>query len=415
MDRAPLRGPAGLALSAVMRPTLAALAVLLLPWIAHAQFQEQAAPVGVDPVRAETSSETVSVLGRIVARREGEVAARVSAAVDQVEVQVGDHVAADDILVRLDTTRLQLDRALAEAEHAAAVADHTATLRQLDLLRQERNRLDQLKGSAAFSKARLDDKRTEVTVTESRVQAAAARLERARVGLDYRTTDLADAVIRAPYAGVVVEKHVSAGAYVRVGDPVLVMIDDLDVEIEADVPAARLERLSPGEQLTFQIGGDPLEARIRAIIPVENPLTRTRAVRFEPVTWGDSTVLAIGQSVTVDLPVGELREVLTVHKDAVVVHQGQRVVFVVDKESKAQPRPVQLGAAIGGRFEVIEGLAPGERVVIRGNERLRPGQEVIALAPGNETGSGDTGASRTGEGEDLPAEGTAETSDGAPS
>ena len=415
MDRAPRKGPVDMVLVAFSRSTLAALAVALLPWAAHAQFQEQAAPVGVDAVRAETSSETASVLGRIVARREGEVAARVSAAVDEVEVRVGDHVAAGDLLVRLDTTRLELDRALADAEHEAAVADHAATLRQLDLLRQERDRLDRLKGSAAFSKARLDDKLTEITVTESRVKAAAARLERARVALDYRTTDLADAAIRAPYAGVVVEKRVSAGAFVRVGDPVLVMIDDLDVEIEADVPAMRLERLSPGEQLTFQIGGDPLEARIRAIIPVENPLTRTRAVRFEPVTWGDGTVLAIGQSVTVDLPVGELREVLTVHKDAVIVQQGQRIVFVVDKESKAQPRPVQLGAAIGGRFEVVDGLAPGELVVTRGNERLRPGQEVVAGAPREETGPGDAGTTGTGEGGGIPAESSAETSDGAPS
>jgi multidrug efflux pump subunit AcrA (membrane-fusion protein) len=82
--------------------------------------------------------------------------------------------------------------------------------------------------------------------------------------------------------------------------------------------------------------------------------------------------------------VGATREVVTVHKDAVTVSLQGRQVFVVDDEDKAQPRPVVLGTSVGNRFEVLDGLQPGELVVVRGNERLQPGQAVAYTAPDGE-------------------------------
>ncbi|MEZ5826543.1 MAG: efflux RND transporter periplasmic adaptor subunit [Geminicoccaceae bacterium] len=347
-------------------------------------------PVVVDEVIVEKLSETVSVLGRVIAKRQGVIASHVSAPVADTRVEVGDRVEAGDVLVHLDPTRLEFDRELAEAELAAAEGEHDATLRQLDLLHQERDRFAKLKGSAAFSKARLDDKIAEIAATRSRAEAAKARLERSRVHLAARAEDVEDADIRAPYRGVVVEKHVSAGAYVRVGDPVVVMVDAESIEIEADVPAERLQGIEPGETLELMIGQTTYQARLRAIIPVENPMTRTRAVRFEPLESVEDAVGAVGQSVSVDLPIGAPRDVTTVHKDAVTPAQGARIVFVVDKENVVQPRPVVLGDAVGSRFEIVDGLHAGDLVVIKGNERLRPGQEVVFEAPG--AGDGDAGS-----------------------
>ncbi|MEZ5847577.1 MAG: efflux RND transporter periplasmic adaptor subunit [Geminicoccaceae bacterium] len=375
-----------------------ALAAMIVPAVA-AMAQGGPSPVVVDPVIAEELTETVSVLGRVVAKREGAIAAQVAAPVAETRVEVGDRVDEGDILVRLDPTRLEFDRELAAAELAAAEGEHNTTLRQIDLLGQERDRLARLKGSAAFSKARLDDKVAEIAATRSQAETARARLERARVSLSLRAADLDDADIRAPYRGVVVERHVSAGAYVRVGDPVVVMVDSDSIEIEADVPAERLRGSKAGETLRLTIGDAAYDARLRAIVPVENPMTRTRAVRFEPLVGIDEAVSAIGQSVTVDLPVGASRDVLTVHKDAVTPVQGARIVFVVDKENIVQPRPVMLGSALGNRFEVLDGLQPGDLVVIKGNERLQPGQAVIFEPPAGTTdGTPDSGVPEPVEG-----------------
>ena len=155
------------------------------------------------------------------------------------------------------------------------------------------------------------------------------------------------------------------------------LVDDVHLEVEADIPAERLVELDAGIEITFALAdGGSHDAILRAIVPVENPMTRTRAVRFTSLNGGLDQARAIGQSVTVDVPVGAPREVVTVHKDAVTVSLEGRRVFVVDEADQAQPRMVVLGTSVGNRFEVLEGLLPGDLVVVRGNERLQPGQAV---------------------------------------
>jgi multidrug efflux pump subunit AcrA (membrane-fusion protein) len=85
--------------------------------------------------------------------------------------------------------------------------------------------------------------------------------------------------------------------------------------------------------------------------------------------------VAVGQSVTVLIPVGEAREVLSVPKDALVQARGGWTVFVA-ADNKAEPRTVELGVPLGDRYEVLSGLTAGDLVVVRGNERLRPGQDI---------------------------------------
>ena len=167
-----------------------------------------------------------------------------------------------------------------------------------------------------------------------------------------------------------------AGAYVQIGDPVVNLVSDEELEIEADVPVQRLSGLLPGTTVEFRLEGPTLyRATVRAIVPAENPLTRTRPVRF--VTRFDERLktLANDQSVAVLVPIGAPREALSVHKDAVIKRPEGAVVFVVENDT-AQPRQVRLGQAIGNRLEVLEGLSAGDAAVVRGNERLMPGAPV---------------------------------------
>ena len=80
------------------------------------------------------------------------------------------------------------------------------------------------------------------------------------------------------------------------------------------------------------------------------------------------------------IPVAKLRDILTVHKDAIVNRQGKNVVFVVE-DKRANMKEVTLGEAIGNRFEVLKGLEADDQVVIRGNERLKDGRRVRVDKP----------------------------------
>jgi RND family efflux transporter MFP subunit len=348
------------------------------PWGARPVHAQGAPPalVKVDAVREEPVAQTVPVIGRLVAVQAGVIAARVAGPVADVLLDVGDRVEAGEVLAILSTERLSAERAVREAAVRVAEAKIRTAEEEAKLFRQELKRLDGLKKSAAFSQARYDNKRQEVAMAEGELAQAEAELVREKATLEMVEIDLDRALIRAPFPGVVSQRHVAAGNYVGIGDRVMTLINDRDLEIEADVPSVRLQGLVRGTGIEIELDdGSRHRAAVRAIVPEENPLTRTQPVRFTP-SFGDVLrPLAANQSVTVLLPIGAGRQVVSVHKDAVINRQGKQIVFVVEGQA-AQLRNLRLGEQLGARFEVLDGVKPGDLVIVRGNERLRPGQKV---------------------------------------
>ncbi len=357
-------------------PSLLAAVALLCFTAPDALAQQGPAPVVVEEVRLEPLRQTTPVIGRFIPRQRGFVASRVAETVADIPVRIGQRVEKDDIVARLRNDRLSSERNLRGAEVNEATA--TVAQRRAELVKAEQtlSRVSALQGSNAFRKDRQDDAERDVESARSQLAAADADLVRARASLQLAEIALADTLIRAPYPGVVTDKHTVEGAYLRQGDPVVTMINDLDLEIEADVPANRVGGLEEGSLVeALMSGGRSIYAAVRAVVPEENPRTRTRTVRFTPEIPDPSMSMSGNEAVTVQIPIGEARNVVTVPKDAVLVRGGGRIVFLV-VDGKVQPRPVQVGDGAGDRFVVNDGLAPGDMVVVRGNERLRPGQDV---------------------------------------
>jgi RND family efflux transporter MFP subunit len=360
-------------------PALAALlaVAVLAGWVAPAAAQNgDTALVRVDEVREVPLSQNVPVIGRLVARQAGSVSARVEAPVQAYEVEVGDHVQQGQLLAVLNDDILTARKMQAEAAKQQAEATLATRRAELALARQALARLEGLKSSAAFSQARYDDALREVEIARARVEEANSAIALAESDLRLAEIQLGYTRITAPYEGVVTARRSESGAYVRVGDPLVDMLSYSNLEIEVGVPYKRVQALKPGQELPFELAdGTRYKARVRAVLPEENPLTRTRRVRLEPRFDDSPGALAAGQSATVMVPVGEPRDVLSVHKDAVVQRRNTDIVFVVE-DNTAKARPVRLGESVGTRFEVLEGLEAGMQVVVRGNERLRDGQPV---------------------------------------
>ena len=371
LSLAPLRAAACLVLSAV----LLSLALAIPPALGQGGGR---AAVHVDPVRPVPLSESAPVLGRLVATRAGAVAARVDAPVESFVVEVGDRVARGDTLVLLDDERLSAQRDQADAALAEARARLQTSREERALARQALDRLTRLRDSAAFSQASFEDQRQEVAIARAEVASAEATVARAEADLRLAAIDVKHAEIRAPYAGVVTERPIEAGAYVTRGATVLRLVSDRKLEVEADVPVKRLAGLRVGAEVQMALADDRrFTGTVRAILPQENPRTRTRPVRFVPDfgPGGGDHRYAAGESVTVAVPLGDSRTVLSVHKDA-VIRRGEETVIFVYADGSAQVRPVRLGAEVGERFAVLDGLTAGDLAVVRGNERLRPGQPL---------------------------------------
>ncbi len=332
--------------------------------------------VGVDPARLEPLSQTIPIIGRLVAVRSGRVSAEIGGAVRSLAVSVGDHVEEGDLIARLDNQTVKGQLAIQQSQVEEGLAELSALEADLQLAEQELSRQNDLKKSGAFSKAKYEDAIQNVAKANANIVRAKAVIETRKATRRLTEITLAKSEIRAPYAGVVSEKLTEIGAYVSAGDAVIALVSDTSLEVEADVPSTRLGGLRAGLVVSFALAdGRTFSAVVRALLPTENPMTRTRPVRFTPKFEAPVSGLADAQTVSVNIPLGASRQVLTVHKDAIIKRGGKSLVYVVANEI-AEARTVGLGESTGARIEITSGLEAGEKVIVRGNERLRPGAQV---------------------------------------
>lgn len=366
----------------------------------HASAQGGPAGVVVETVEMRSFTETAPVLGEFVAATSSVVASRIPGLIVEVSVQVGDRVNAGDPLVRLDTELLGIELQAAEAARNEALAGLTVAKADLALAQQAFERIERLKKSPAFSQGQFNDLGQQLQRAQGQISQAQARINSADVTIARSRYNLQNAEIRAPFSGTILQRQAQPGEYITTGSAVVTLLDGANLEIVADVPAAYVGGLVQGRPVAVRLaGGDAYEASVRAVLPRETVSTRTRPVRLlAPFTARENgvggTPFAEGQSVTVLIPVSEEKSVLTVPKDALVQGRGGWIVYIAE-EGKAQPRPVQIGGAVADRFEVLGGLQEGQQVVVRGNERLQPGQAIMTGPPEGAPKPGDPQAAKS--------------------
>ena len=351
--------------------------LLLLPFLfSESTAQQRVSAVEVDKVISEPLLQTMPVLGRFVAKESGIVATRIAERVHKMYIQVGDRVKKGDLLVKLASDRLDNQIRLLQANLNIMKTQLTKETVNYRKMEQTHKRILALRTSAAFRKDREEDSERDLEISAEMVSRAHADIDRSKASLKAGQISLEDTNIKAPYPGVVIKRHTLPGNYVRIGDPIITILNDTDLEIEADVPSIRALALKPNTKVTAKLqNGRTLSTIIRAVIPQENSMTRAVAIRLIVKDDEYQNGLSGNQSVTLKLPIGKPGDVTTVHKDAVLVKNGKKIVYTLRKGT-ANVQPIKLGRAIGNRFEVLAGLKVGELVVVRGNERLRPGEAI---------------------------------------
>ncbi len=146
--------------------------VALLAAGAPASAQNNQMLVRVDRVKIEPLAQKVPVLGRLVARQAGKVAARINGPVEAFHVEVGDEVEVGQVIAEINSSYLAAERNQSAAQLAKAEAGRTTAKAQLELAEQQLERLAALKKSASFSQAVFDDAELNVAIAEARVMEA---------------------------------------------------------------------------------------------------------------------------------------------------------------------------------------------------------------------------------------------------
>ena len=325
------------------------------------------APVVVGVSEEKPIIELVPLTGTVnsprVARLSPEVAGRVAA----VSVDAGDRVEAGAILLQLDQTLAEIDREAAQAAAAQAREELADARRRL----KDAERLVKSRGVAE----------TEVEARRSEVRADLANLN-LRIAEQRREEErVRRHSVTAPFAGVISRKLTESGEWVAPGDEVLVLVSDIGLRVDFEVPQGYFPVIQPGTPVELTVDSLPdraIAAQVSEVIPVSDPAARTFQVR---VGLDDASLpLTPGMSASGLLQLGGDETGVVVTRDALLRHPDGRVtVWVVEQQddvTTVSERLVRTGPAFEGQVTLREGLAAGTRVVIEGNEALRQGQQV---------------------------------------
>jgi RND family efflux transporter MFP subunit len=385
------------------------------------------AQVAVSPVIEREVTAGQTFVGTVMPLKKAVVGSAVDGRVIEYPLNEGDRVQKGQVLAQLLTDTVTLELAAAQAELVLrqqqlaelqngtrpeeiqqAKARMTAAKARVDYANARRMRAEKLfrQGQAMSEEQRDEMIALAVEAEQAHIDAQAAyqlavqgpRKEQiaqasAQVAVQQAAVNrLKDQLekhsIVSRFDGYVTAEHTEVGQWVKQGDPVAEVAALDEVEISAHVVEQYAPHVRVGMEVSVQvpaIPGPPLSGIVSAIVPQADVQARTFPVkvRVKNETSADGPLLKSGMYARVMLPTGERQTAKLVFKDALVLGGPQPVVIVVDgagansKQGKARPVPVQLGVADGRMIQVSGELQPGQFVAVQGNERLRPGQDVL--------------------------------------
>ena len=312
---------------------------------------------------AEASIEaTYEASGSCIPFDEAEIAAEGAGPVTAVRIDEGSRVAQGQVVVALDQAKAELAVKQAEA-----------------MLVQAKANFERSKSDLTRKQTLLNDKTVAPSVYDAfkaQYDAAAAGVDAADSALQMAKRRLADMQIVAPFAGVVRDKRVSVGQYVREGDTLFVLMRVDPLKLQFDVPEKYAERLAAGQRVSATVAALPGQTFTGAILTVfPSVAVQTRTIRVEANLPNPGYRLKPGFFAMVRVPLTRLPGSLVVPRSALVRREGIESVFVV-KGDRAELVRIETGAETADRVEVVSGLSTGDQVVVGGAETLKPGDRV---------------------------------------
>jgi RND family efflux transporter MFP subunit len=371
-------------------------AVLLTLVLAGGWWSTRApAPLEVTTAAAREDSAlagntVLNASGYVTARRQATVSSKFTGKVMDVLIEEGMQVKKGQVLARLDDANIAASFALAEAKLEAA---RTAGKETRALLRDARasfNRTASLVERKLASDADLDRTRAAYEALEAQLESKQAAVRVAEKELQVYRQQLADTVIRAPFAGIVVTKNAqpgemispnsAGGGFTRTGIGTIVDMDSLEIEI--DVNEAYINRVTPGQKVVARLDAYPdwkIPCHVIAIIPTADRQKATVEVRvgfdaLDPRILPDMGVKVAFQDEAAAAPA---RAAVVVPSSAVQRSNGKAYVWLA-AAGAAERRAVAIVGQRDSGAVVGAGLAAGDRVIVNPPAGLENGMRVMA-------------------------------------
>ncbi len=282
--------------------------------------------------------------GRVEAVNQATVSAQTSGRIAELPFDVNDFVEAGAVIMRFTDT----EQSAALTRARAALEESEARFVQAE---QEYERVSNMFENETVSQARFDQ-------AKANRDAAQARLNSARGGVATANEQLEYTVVRAPYSGIVAERHVELGELVSPGQPLITGLSLQSLRVNVDVPQSMFRAVHTIGKAFVYIGDERIEGEELTFFPVADTAANTFRVRVD-LPDGSATLYP-GMFVKVGFVVGETQRLL-IPSAAVVRRSELSAVYVVTGD-RVTLRQVRLGRRYGDSIEVLAGLVEGEAV-----------------------------------------------------
>ena len=319
----------------------------------------------------------LELTGSVSARHRSRLSARTSGLIRTMHVDAGDIVKQGALLMDLDPELAEIELERMDGELAQA---------RIELADAERLSTEgrTLAARGAFPKSEADSRETAVEVKRATARQLEARTKQQRAIIERHH-------LVAPYDGVISQRLADAGEWVQTGTPVVELVALDQPRLDVQVPQEYFAKLAGESKVTVKIDAFPgreFVGRVVATVPVKDPVARTFLTRVE---WTDEGVKAgPGMSGSAVFEFESDERVVQVPRDAVVrFPDGSAKVWTLRDDGGrtiATSRIVIIGDSLTKSARIAKGLEEGARVVVRGNEGLKEGQEVRVLPNESETG-----------------------------
>jgi multidrug efflux pump subunit AcrA (membrane-fusion protein) len=356
--------------------------------------------IQAEAVRQDSVKRAVDVVGTLAAVDEVTISSEADGKVAKILADLGDRVAAGQLLVQLDNEKQQYSYAQQQAalartlaQYGAPDSDHLPELEDTpdarranaDLVQatQAYDRASELFKRTLISQQALDDAKAALqskrAIYNSAIQNAKnlrASIQASEATMKLAARQLRDTEIRAPFNGFVQKRLVNMGELVKTQMPVMAIVQLDPLKVTAEIPEKMAPWINAGQAVDLKVDAyqdRKFTGKVSRISPAVN--TATRAFPFEALVPNKDAVLKPGTFARVHIESGKVDSVLTVPYAALQYRYGVNRVFVVNGDKLAL-RELSVGERVGDRIEVTSGVKAGERVAISDVDSLNDGAAV---------------------------------------
>lgn len=351
------------------RPGLVLLALLVLAAFSLAGCQKKETKTAEKVINVRTATVEkkslrpfVEAVGNLKPFQEVVISPEVDGIIRKLNVDEGSSVSKGMVLAEINETDYRLD--LERAEAALKQAEATLTNVKVEYTRKEALYKEQL-----VTQQQFDDVTTRVTL-------ATGDVDRARAALSLARERYSRSRVRAPMAGAVREKRVTAGDFVRTGTPMLWLVQSNPIKLSFSVPEKDVSSLKLGQEVEFRVDSFPgrtFAGRLMSIYPSLDEKTRT--LQAEAHIPNPQGLLKPGFFARVTIYTGPPRDTVIIPITAILYENTLKKVFLVEGD-RAREMKIQIGAKYGESMAVLEGLQGGEQLVTVGQNTLADGVKV---------------------------------------